>query len=121
MPDAFGTKRPAARDGEKVRRCGLTSSSGTIWFVAPPTLPGFPGGGPCGCTVMRVSISSVFAPPDGGVELLSVGDESGECAAELVALASLDGCGEASSAAALIAKAPAKDSISVKETNFSFS
>jgi len=50
-----------------------------------------------------------------------VGDESGECAAELVALASLDGCGEASSAAALIAKAPAKDSISVKETNFSFS
>ena len=120
MPDPFGTKRLAARDGEKVRRCGLTSLSGAIRFVAPPTLPGFPGGGPCGCTVMRVSISSVFAPAEGGVELLPVGNESGECAAELVALASFDGCGAASSAAALVAKAAAKASVSVKEPNFSF-
>ena len=52
--------------------------------------------------------------------LLLAGNESGQCAGELVALASLDGCGAASSAAALVARAAAKTSVSVKETNFSF-
>jgi hypothetical protein len=70
---------------------------------------------------MRESISSVFASPEGGGEFLPVDDESGECVPEFAALASLDGCGAASSAAALIAKAAAKDNISVKETNLSFS
>ena len=120
MPDAFGVKRLAARDGENVRRCGLISLSGTIGLVVLPTLPGFPDDGPRGCTVMRVSISSVFDPPEGAVELLPAGNESGACAGELVAFASLDGCGAASSAAALVAKAAAKTSVSDKETNFSF-
>jgi hypothetical protein len=115
-------KRWAARDGENARRCGLISLSGAIGFVAPPGPPDLPGGGPCGCTLMRVSISSVFDPPEAGAELLPAGNESGECAAESIALAlaSLDGGEAASSAATLVAKTAAKASVSARETNLSF-
>ena len=67
----------------------------------------------------RIDILGV-CPPEGGAELLPAGNELGACAGELVAFASLDGCGAASSAAALVAKAAAKTSVSDKETNFSF-
>ena len=116
----FDGRRLAVRDGENVRRCGLISLSGTIGFAEFPTLPGFPDNGPCGCTVMRVSISSVFAAPVAGAEPLPAGNKSGVCAAEPVVFASPDGFGGTSSATALVANAAAKTSIDDKPTSFSF-
>ena len=115
MLGVFDGRRLAVRDGENVRRCGLISLSGTIGLAEFPTLPGFPDNGPCGCTVMRVSISSVFAAPVAGAEPLPAGNKSGVCAAELVVFASPDGFGN-SSATALVANAAAKTSIDDKPT-----
>lgn len=93
--------------------------SGWIGFVMPPNLPDLPGGA-CGCTVMRVSISSVCAPPEAGALFSPAADESGDCVPEFVVFPSLDGCEAGSSARALVARHAAKTSVNAQQTNFSF-